>query len=163
MKDFLRQTIEVLKERVQANLDIVHNNELIVREILKEPVSSARSKKLNERYYANKKLLAENNESIKIQMSLIKFIDQFKENFKDDLSLVEKSQEKNEKKNKQISKPYEVSKEDFFELTTSGEVPYDNRHPYFNDQEFFDALLAHYTQEENYEMCAELLSQKNLN
>jgi len=151
----------VLKERVQANLDIIHTNELIVREILKEPVSSARSKKLNERYNANKKLLAENNESIKIQLSLIKFIDQFKENFKNDLSLVEKSQEKKEKKNKQISKPYEVSKEDFFELTTNGEVPYDNRHPYFNDQEFFDALLSHYTQVEDYEMCAALLKQKN--
>ena len=162
MNDFLRQIIDVMKERVHANLDIIHNNELLLKEILKEPVSTNRSKKLNEKYDANKKLLAENNESIKIQMSIIKFIDQFKENFKKDLFLVENSQKKAEKKSKQNSKSYEVSKEDFFELTTSGEVPFDNSHPYFNDREFFDALLAHYTQVENYEMCAVLLKQKDL-
>ncbi|MFP4023432.1 MAG: hypothetical protein ACLFVR_02820 [Thiohalospira sp.] len=161
MKDFLRHTIEVLKERVHANLKIIHNNELIVREILKEPVSSNRSQKLSKKYDANKKLLAENNESIKIQMSIIKFLDQFKENFKEDMSLVMDSQKKEEKKSEQKNKTYEISKEDFFELTTNGEVPFDKSHPYFNDQEFFNALLAHYTQEENYEMCAELLKQKD--
>ncbi|MFO7843223.1 MAG: hypothetical protein R6V16_05375 [Bacteroidales bacterium] len=161
MKDFLRQTIEVLKKRVHANLDIIHNNELMIRDILKEPVSSKRSEKLSIKYNANKKLLAENNESIKIQMSIIKFLDQFKENFKEDLSLVENSKKKTEKKNEQNNKSYEVSKEDFFELTTSGEVTFDKGHPYFNDQEFFDALLSHYTQEEDYEMCAALLKQKD--
>lgn len=162
MKDFLRQTIDVLKERVQTNLDIIHNNELKIREILKEPVSTNRSKKLSIKYDANKKLLAENNESIKIQMSIIKFLDQFKENFKEDMSLVIDSQKKAEKKNEQENISYEISKEDFFELTTSGEVPFDNHHPYFNDKEFFDALLSHYTQVENYEMCAALLKQKDM-
>jgi len=43
-----------------------------------------------------------------------------------------------------------------FDLTISGEQPFNSFHPLFNDEEFFDKPLDYYLQNEMYEVCAQL-------
>lgn len=50
-------------------------------------------------------------------MSIIKFLDQFKENFNNNMSFVIDSQPKEEKSTAQKNKSQRVSKEDLFALT----------------------------------------------
>ena len=150
----LRQTVEELKSRVQNNLDIINKNEKIVNELLEEPVSNERTQKLEEKYEENKKLLKENNDSIKIQLQLSKFI----ETYKNEL------EEPEEKQGDTIESPIEteapLTKNDIFDLTINKELQFDENHPYFNDEEFFNELMDHFSSVEDYEMCSFLLENK---
>lgn len=173
MKEFLKQTLDLLKDRVQYNLRIIRQNELQVREILKEPVSSDRSKKLEERSEINNKLLEENNDSIKLQLGIIRFIDKFHKQIQESIddaenSIPELKQLRNSIEKIKIinskseeEKTSNLSKSDYFDLTINGGVEFDQRHPYFYDKEFLNELLDYYTQMENYEMCSKLLAQRN--
>ncbi len=50
MIEDLKKSVEILKQRVRFNLDLIHQYEKEVKEILKEPVSEERSEKLNIRF-----------------------------------------------------------------------------------------------------------------
>ena len=75
MKALIDKTINLLKFKVQMNLDVIKKNQVRIKEILKEPVSNERSLKLQEESEVNKKLLAENHDFINLQMTLIKFME----------------------------------------------------------------------------------------
>ena len=49
---------------------------------------------------------------------------------------------------------------DYFELTINGCIPFDEEHPLYNNSDFFEQLLQHYQDVENYEMCGTLLKRK---
>jgi hypothetical protein len=148
----LRQTVEELKSRVQRNLDIIHRNEKIVKKLLEEPVSNERSRKLEAKYQENKKLLQENNDSIKLQLQLSKFIDSYKNEIEENEgSLPYKTQEETEAP---------LTREDIFNLTIKKEIEFDENHPYFNDEKFFNDLIDYFTSVEDYEMCSFLLNNK---
>ncbi len=138
MKDDLRKTLEVLREKVKQNLEIIHGNEADVRKLLKdEPVSSMRSDKLSIKFNINKKMLEENHESINLQLSIIKFM--------------EKVQPVT------VSEPVENEDPNYcFELTVTGNMAYNEKHPYFNDDAFFCRLMDYYMAKEDYEKCANL-------
>ncbi|MFP3860675.1 MAG: hypothetical protein ACLFUW_07625 [Bacteroidales bacterium] len=153
----LIQTVNMLKERVKENLSIINENEKIVRNVLKEKPSDDRSLKLDALYQENKMLLEENNDSIKLQLQLSKFL----EKYKDELigSENEVSHTDNGKSSKS-EKNYELSKEDYLELTLSGEIQYNERHPYFKDEDFFNSLLEYYQSVEDYETCSLLVKKR---
>ncbi len=157
MKEFLNQTLNFLKERVQNNLTMIHKNEKIVREILKEPVSSSRSEKLNERYAINKRFLEENNDSIKLQLSIIQFLDKYRNQFDDSINNLEESSSEDQEK------IVEMTSDDYFYLTINNGIEYNEKHPYFNDNHFFNNLLEYYTNEEKYEVCSKLIADRNKN
>jgi hypothetical protein len=148
----LRQAIEELKNRVQKNLDIVHQNERVVRKLLEEPVSNERSRKLEIKYQENKKLLKENNDSIKLQLQLSKFIETYKNELKEteDSQMVTNQQEEEAP----------LTKEEIFDLTINKEIQFDENHPYFNDEEFFNDLMEHFTSVEDYEMCSFIMDNR---
>jgi len=154
MLTHLRQTVEQLKSRVQKNLDIIHKNERIVKKLLEEPVSNERSRKLEEKYQENKKLLTENNDSIKLQLQLTKFIDTYKNEFEE----IEDEQFKNTESPEETEAP--LTKEDVFRLTVNKEILFDEHHPYFEDDEFFNDLMEYFSTIEDYEMCGFLLDNK---
>ena len=154
MLTHLRQTVEKLKSRVQKNLDIIHKNERIVKRLLEEPVSNERSRKLEEKYQENKKLLTENNDSIKLQLQLTKFIDTYKNEFEE---VEDERQNKNEAPKEAKAA---LSREDIFELTINKEIHFDEHHPYYEDEEFFNDLMEHFSNIEDYEMCGILLDNK---
>lgn len=154
MLTHLRQTVEKLKSRVQKNLDIIHKNERIVKKLLEEPVSNERSSKLEEKYQENKKLLAENNDSIKLQLQLTKFIDAYK----NELEKTEDEQFNEAEAPEEAEVP--LSREEIFELTINKEMQFDENHPYYEDEEFFNDLMEHFSSIEDYEMCGFLLDNK---
>jgi hypothetical protein len=180
MRDQLRKTIELLRQHVQKNLEIIHQNERKVREILREPVTNERSERLSEKYSKNKDMLQENNEFIKLQLSIVRLLDKYKQSL--DYSLPHSQELKTEykefepeKEEKRPEKPVsnsdtkeelrkeylaKFSREDYMELTANEMMPFDEHHPYFHDESFIDELLERFIQTENYEMCAHLQSLK---
>lgn len=152
MLNQLRKTVEELKSRVQSNLDIIHKNERVVKKLLDEPVSNERSRKLEIKYQENKKLLKENNDAIKLQLQLSKFIDTYKNELE--------ATEENQMEATQEEPEAPLSKEEVFELTANKEIPFDENHPYYNDEDFFNDLMEHFTSVEDYEMCSFLMEHR---
>lgn len=146
MKDLMQQTIKVLKEKVNNNLEIIKENQIQIKEILKEPFSEDRSKRLKEKYDINKSLLMENNDFINIQLTLINFIDKYKNS----MVMAQVGNGRNQ-----------AVQVDYFEATVSGDMPFDQNHPLYNDENFFGKLMEHFQTAENYEMCSKLLRTKN--
>jgi hypothetical protein len=52
-------------------------------------------------------------------------------------------------------------KEESFQKTIAGKLPYNKTHPYFGDERFKSMLLDHYIALEDYETCAWLMQQDN--
>ncbi|MDA3781483.1 MAG: hypothetical protein PF487_14845 [Bacteroidales bacterium] len=77
MKEQLRKTVELLKKQVKVNLEIIHKNEKLVKAMLNEPVSDGRSIRLENKYNINKVMLSENAEAIKLQLSIVKFLEKY--------------------------------------------------------------------------------------
>lgn len=141
MKRELRETVELLRKRVASNLELIRYNDEVCKEILAtQPPSSERSEKLTEGYGINKKYLNENRESLKLQMAIIKFLSDFGP------QLVLET----------IATVGEESVEEIFRKTVEGELSFNNLHPFFTDETFFDRIMAHYLENEQYEKCAEL-------
>jgi hypothetical protein len=143
MKDILQKSIETLKEKVRANLLEIQGNQKEIRSLLKQPVSSERSTQLEERYALNKALLAENNDFINVQLTLSNFVEKYSNNeiFSDVLDMV---------------KP--VTESEFFEQTVNGKMMFNESHPYFDDDNFFQKLLNYYQSVEDYENCGKLVN-----
>ena len=147
----LRQTIEKLKSRVQKNLNVFYENERIVKKLLEEPESEERNQKLEEKYYENKQLLKENDDSIKLQLQLTKFIDTYEK----ELEKTEEEQCYNPEAAKETNDS--LTKEEIFELTKTKDLQFEENHPYFDDEEFFDELMDYFSSIEDYEMCSALM------
>jgi hypothetical protein len=70
---------------------------------------------------------------------------------------VENNEGQNEGKTEKEGLPINKISESLFELTFSGKLAFNKSHPQFNDDEFYNKLLAHHTSQEEYEICAELV------
>lgn len=145
MKDLIQETIELLKSRVKTNLEKIKDNQLKIKEILKQPTSSERTVKFEEQYQENKNLLAQNNDFINIQLTLINFLEKYKNS--DTFN---------------IETPVNHGNvEEVFEYTVRGKMQYDPNHPYFSDNSFFERLMHYYQDNEQYEQCEKLMRLKN--
>ena len=79
MIELIQKTISLLKLKVKSNLELINKNQVKIKEILKEPNSSKRTTSFEEHYETNKSLLAENNDFINIQLTLINFLEKYKD------------------------------------------------------------------------------------
>jgi hypothetical protein len=149
MKDMIKRTIDILKEKVRSNLLEIQNNQKEIRELLKQPVSAERSASLEEKYALNKVLLAENNDFINVQLTLTNFYEKYNNtdvfNVKEEVPVQLQFKNENE----------------CFELTVNGHLVYNQDHPYFTDDNFFQKLLHYYQDREDYERCSKLVQEKN--
>jgi len=147
MKDIVQKTIESLKEKVRSNLLDIQQNQKEIRELLKQPASDERSEKLEQRYSLNRVLLAENNDFINVQLTLANFIEKYGNTniFVDD-----------------ISEDKIVSEEGCFEMTINGQMDFNSKHPYFNNEIFYTKLLEYYQGIEDYENCSKLVNTRHL-
>ena len=148
MKELIQKTITLLKLRVKNNLELINKNQVRIKEILKEPNSSKRTTRFEEHYETNKGLLAENNDFINIQLTLINFLEKYK-----DSSILEDNPPVIE------IKPIKDEKE-LFKLTVEGEIAFNRKHPQFNNESFFKELLKYYQDIEAYEKCQALINLK---
>lgn len=153
MLENLNNTIDVLKQRIRFNLKFIHEVEEEIREILKEPVSAKRSEKLNHRFNLNKQLIKENNEALKLQKSIVEYL----ETYHKELShFPEPIKVKSSSKSIEVNTTIEIKREDYLELTINKSIEYNKLHPYFNDEGFAKELLDYFIEVEDYEMCASL-------
>jgi len=148
MKELIQKTISLLKLRVKSNLELINKNQVKIKEILKEPNSSNRSTRFEQQYEINKSLLAENNDFINIQLTLINFLEKYK-----DTLVMDNNPPVIEIKNIQDG-------DELFNLTVKGTIAYNEDHPLFNNKSFFMKLLKHYQDIEAYEKCQELINLK---
>lgn len=150
MKEQFQQIVDLMRKHVLKNLELIKSNESHIREVLSWEQSPERNNELNESYKYSKVLLTENNDYINLQVSIMNFINKYQTKFES-------------KPVVQVKEPVSVyvnknlSREDFLKLTIDSDMSFDHTHPYFNDADFFNELLKHFEQSENYEMCSELL------
>jgi hypothetical protein len=148
MKETIRKTIELLKEKVKGNLLEIQNNQKDIRSLLKEPVTSERSAQLEAKYASNKTLLAENNDFINVQLTLTNFLDKYNSSDIFEKTLV-------------VAPILSTNEKECFELTINGQIPFNSEHPFYNNDSFFNKLLVHYQNIEDYESCSKLVRVKN--
>ena len=148
MRDVMKKTIDVLKDKVKGNLLVIQNNQKEIRNLLKQPLSSERSALLEEKYALNKILLAENNDFINVQLALTNFLEKY-----NNMDIFDKEI---------VVAPVKCSDEkECFEMTVNGQLPYNTMHPFYNDDKFFQKLLHYYQDVEDYESCSKLVKEKN--
>ena len=148
MRDLIQRTIDILKSKVKTNLELINENQDKIKDILKQPSNTQRSKDFEERYAVNKALLAENNDYINIQLTLINFLEKYK-----NTAVIEENQ--------QIVDIYSITDEkEILELTIKGVLLFDEQHPKYNDEEFIDKMITYFESIEEYEKCQELIDLK---
>lgn len=151
MKDQLQQLIETMRSHVLKNLELIKANEGNIREILTWPLSAERTKELNEGYQYSRTLLSENNDFINLQVSMMNFLNKYKNIIEEDNTVkVTVNTQQNE----------HLSREEYMKLTIDKDIAFDTSHPYYHDQDFFNEIFTFFEQSENYEMCAQLLRLK---
>jgi hypothetical protein len=154
MKVLIQRTIDLLKKKVRENLETINQNQIRLSEKLKEPLSSERTYYVDKLYSVNKALLAENNDFVNLQVTLVNFLNQYH----DALSINENS---TEPVDPQVA-AY-LDEDEVFKLTVEGKLGFENDHPKFDDETFFNRLLNYYTSIEAYEKCNALLSHRRKN
>ncbi len=170
MEEQMKLMVDMIKERIKFNLQIIRKNEETIRSILSQPVSNERSKLLKVNFSINRKLLEENNDSLNIEIQLINFISKYREVLKHEKKNIQSSgilnsetpsfdseSFQNDNNQEQLE---ENDESNLLNLTLTGETPFNSSHPKFNDKEFFETLLDAYKQKENYEICSYLLKVK---
>ena len=151
MKDLIQKTITILKYKVKTNLELINRNQVKIKEILRESTSSRRSEHFEMHYEINKSLLAENNDFINIQLTLINFL----EKYKSSAVLYNKEQK--------LTLNTVKDEKELFNLTIKGKMAYDEDHPLYKDESFFKKLLDYYKSNEEYEKCQKLINLKSSN
>lgn len=149
MRNILQHSIELLKKRVKENLETINHNQSEIRQLLKQPLSPERTYYIDKHYDINKVLLNENNDFINLQLTLLNFLDKYKDSpiMEDDGSVPQE----------------DVSVLDdntLFEMTIQGKLNFDLSHPRFSDEGFFRKLLSYYAATEAYEQCETLMKLK---
>jgi hypothetical protein len=144
MKLLLERTIELLRTKVRENLRIIDENQSRITEMLKNPVSEEEKMEFEACYTENKKLLIENNDFVHLQLVLNDFLEKHKSSSALSDELLDESIE------------FPIDENIIFDMTVSEELAWDNLHPLFGDDKFFDKLIRYYTSIEAYEKCSEL-------
>ncbi len=148
MRHLIERTIELLKLQVRQNLDKINLNQSRIKELFEKQNSDEQKKSFELFYAENKKLLTENNEFINLQLNLITFL----EKNKDSAALNDGGETLSEQ-------TFELPSDEalIFDMTVQGELAFDEHHPLFLDEDFFNKLMRYYTVAEDYERCSELL------
>ncbi len=149
MKALLQRTIDILKKRVKENLDTINQNQSEIRQLLTQPLSAERTYYIEKHYDINKVLLSENNDFINLQVTLVNFMEKYK-----DFPILE------EEELPDLSPDLFMDDHELFELTIQGKLVFNITHPKFEDEEFFQKLLSYYSTLEAYEKCNSLLKTK---
>lgn len=148
MENLLHKIIEILREHVSQNNNEIRYNQEDINRLLSERTTSGKISELDDKYSLNKELLDENAEFINFQLSITEFMEKYGHLF----SGMEEALDLNDRKD-EIS---DLTNDSLFQKTVNGQIKFDHNHPHFNDPLFFNLLLKHYEELEDYEMCDHL-------
>lgn len=149
MRTILQNAVELLKKRVKENLETINHNQSEIRQLLNQPLSPERTYYIDKHYDINKVLLSENNDFINLQLTILNFLDKYKDSpiMEDDGSAPQEDMAA-------------LDENTLFELTIQGKLNFDLGHPRFSDEGFFRKLLSYYAATEAYEKCETLMKLK---
>jgi hypothetical protein len=150
MNKLIYKLLSVLKEHVNQNNRDIQLNQEEIDKLLSENHLQPRRQDLDEKYSANRELLNENSDFVKMQLDLTEFMDKYKHLLPDNIS----------DSNSKVHETNDSQK--LFTQTISGKLKFDAAHPQYNNPGFFQELLKYYEVHENYEMCDKLLKLRKL-
>lgn len=164
----MQELIKMLREKVDDNLESVRENEKFIRQIIDGAEGEFKDELLKERFDNNKKLLEENNDSINLQMALLKFLSKYEEsasvlNYKSNAEQEKKNNKKEYERPKYFLNLDDLTEDESFELTIAGEIKLTPEHPHIKNPDFLDRLIDHYSACEDYEKCQEIVNVKKAN
>lgn len=148
MRDLLQKTIDELKFRVKKNLKVINENQLQIKQLLATNSTGERAVEYEKCYTVNKRLLQENNDYINIQLTLINFLEKYKDTavLDDNIPVID---------------IYSITDElEILALTIKGIVKFDTKHPKYKNKKFIDKMISHYESIEEYEKCQKLIDLK---
>jgi hypothetical protein len=144
MVDNITRTIEELRKRVKDNVNLINKNQDAIKQMLKHSRSDEYAGQYDVYNAKNRDLLAQNNDLINVQLTLVNFLEKYKETaiLKPELPLVD---------------IYSITDiQEVFALTIKGIATFNESHPHYNNAGFIDKLIVYYENEEDYERCNEL-------
>jgi len=156
--------VEMIKERINQNLQIIGENEEIIKNFLEQAKIADHSEQITKSNRINRNLKDENSDLISIQLRLVSYLNKFKEVLENKTlgaSSLNDSIENGIRPSNSIEYvDYSISfdidnfyEEEIFALTLKGELIFESSHPKFYDEDFFRRLFKYYTDSQNYEMC----------
>ena len=146
MQHLINKTIETLKSKIRTNLETINKNQAEIKRILTSNEEDKYKTEFDRMFEENKNLLSQNNDYINIQLTLINFVEKYKDTaiLNEDTPMVD---------------VFSVSDtEEIFDLTCKGLIEFNANHPNYEDESFFERLLAYYEEREEYEKCQRLLN-----
>lgn len=140
----IKQTIEELRLKVKHNVGIISKNQDAIKQMLKHSRSEEYAGQYEVYSNKNKELLTQNNDFINVQLTLVNFLDKYKNTAILDTNVP-------------IVDIYSVTDtQEVFALTIKGYVDFNEEHPYYRNLEFVEKLIVHYQSKEDYEQCQKL-------
>jgi hypothetical protein len=144
----IQKMIEELKDKIKHNAAIMNKNQEAIESLMKEHSAENQPEKFDAYKLQNKMLLSQNNDLINVHLTLLNFMDKYKETAILDENLPV------------LDIQSVTDDEELFSLTIKGRVPFDSDHPQYNHPPFIDKLIGYYERIEDYEKCQELLNIK---
>jgi len=165
--------VEVLKNRINQNFEIIKENEEVIKNLIMQSSITNRSELISKSYNINHKLKDEIQDLTRIQVELVNYLNKFKEVLKNHTNEQSEPSNSDENENPLSNNiehvDYSISFDDekvddelIFTQTIMGDLIFESSHPKFFDEVFFKKLLNHYTEYEYYEMCSLLLKLKGI-
>lgn len=160
--------IDMIKDRIVQNYEIIRENEEVINNLIIQSKIENRTELISRSYNINSKLKDENRELINIHLRLANYLNKYKEVIESQTKKASNvpSNSDTEINSSEGIEPisYGISVDDenfdeeqIFAQTIKGELIYESSHPRFNDESFYNRLFEHYRDSENYEMCQLLL------
>lgn len=147
MKSLINKVVKLLKSRVhQNNLEIQHNQDEIRRILNSFGRKNKENDALQERNFINEELFSQNEDFLHMQLQLREFSEKYGHLFSG------LGEEDSEAEDDNVL-PY-------FKKTIEGELNFEPGHPQYLNIQFFKQLLKYYEENENYEMCDQLVKMK---
>mgnify|MGYP006303353075 CR=1 FL=1 len=154
MQHLVNKILRILKEHVNNNNQEIQYNQEEINRMISDFSEKFTEKDLEYKNALNKELLGENEDFIQFQLQLNEFMEKYGHLFPENEGI--EDEEFMDEMEDSYSLPY-------FNKTIKGQIKFDHKHPQFNNVKFFNKLLRYYEENENYEMCEQLIRVKKKN
>lgn len=143
----IQRTIDELKNRISSNVSLIKKYRNAINSMAMYLDEYAGQ--YEEFIKLNRSLLEQNNDLINVQLTLMNFIEKYKET-----AILEEEAP--------LLDIYSITdRQEVFMLTVKDIVPFDEKHPYYRDTDFIEKLLVYYSVgSEDYEKCQKLMHLK---
>ena len=130
MKGKLDEILSLLRKEYNQRQELISDN---VKSIESAPSSIDNIDNKMELDEINKELKKRNDSNVEFQNAIVKFM--------------------RDSSKYPTEESRSMSIKEAFQLTISGDLDYNPRHPFFFDSNFYSELLQHFIEKENYTMC----------